>query len=279
MAVGAAGLQLIAEHRLLHDNVHHDGQNDGHQNTGIDLGAGEQLIQSQLGCGHTVEGGLVDVTGLCAFCYVLEAADIKHPGDKIGCDPVGHDAGQHLVDIQQRLQQSGDRTPQGASQHTAQKGQQPDDAHGHGLGGDAQRDGQRDKRTHQILAGCADIEQARLEGHRHGKAGHDQRHGAEEHIAHILGVKAPGQRARSVAACAEDAGKNQPDALPHTGSGDLLLRQAHNNDHDAAQQQAGQDGQQRGQDLLGAILGIQICQFLLHAVSPSFLSARLAPAI
>ena len=76
-----------------------------------------------------------------------------------------------------------------------------------------------------------------------------------------------------------DAGKDQPDALPHTGSGDLLLRQAHNNDHDAAQQQAGQDGQQRGQDLLGAILGIQICQFLFHAVSPSFLSARLAPAI
>ena len=59
----------------------------------------------------------------------------------------------------------------------------------------------------------------------------------------------------------------------------LLLRQAHNNDHEAAQQQAGQDGQQRGQDFLGAILGIQICQFLLHAVSPSFLSARLAPAI
>ena len=64
MAVGAAGLQFVAQRSLGHEDVHGDGQQNGHQNTGVDLRAGEQLIQPQLGGGHAVEAGLIDVAGL-----------------------------------------------------------------------------------------------------------------------------------------------------------------------------------------------------------------------
>ena len=37
MAVGAAGLQFVAQRSLGHEDVHGDGQQNGHQNTGVDL--------------------------------------------------------------------------------------------------------------------------------------------------------------------------------------------------------------------------------------------------
>ena len=278
MTVGAAGLQLVAEGGFFHNDIDHNGQQDRHKDTAVDLRIGEQVVQAHLGGSHTVIGGLIDVTGLGVFHHVLEVADIEHPRHQIGGDPVGHDAGQYLVDVQQRLQQAGDGAPQRAGQHAAQKGQQPDNAGRNRRRGYAQRDIQRDKSAHQVLTGCADVEQARLKGYRHGKAGHDQRRGAEEHIADILGIEAPCQSAGGVTPGVEDTGEDQADAVPDARAGDLTVENAHNGHHDAAHQQTYQNGDQGGDQLFGAVLGVQGRELFFHAGSPAF-SARLAPAM
>lgn len=54
-----------------------------------------------------------------------QAALVEQPGHQVGGDPVGHDAGQHLVDVEEGLHQSGDTAPQGAGQHAAQEGNEP----------------------------------------------------------------------------------------------------------------------------------------------------------
>ena len=257
MAVGAAGFQLIAEGGLFHDDVNHDGQQNGHQDTAVHLRVGEQVVKTHLGGGHVVVGGLVDIAGLGVFHHVLEVADVEHPRHQVGGDPVGHDAGQHLIDVQQCLQQAGDRAPQRACQHAAQEGQQPDQRGRHGLRGDAQRDIQGRQRTHQVLARRADIEQARFEGNGHGQTGHDQRRGAEQHIADVLGVEAPGQGTGGVTAGVQDTGEDQADAVPDARAGDLAVEGAHDGHHDTAHQQTYQNGDQGGDQFLGAIFGVQ----------------------
>ena len=63
----------------------------------------------------------------------------------------------------------------------------------------------------------ADIEQARLESHRHGESCQDQRRRPEKHVPDVSGVKSKGQGSRCIPACAEQAAKNQPDSIPRTG--------------------------------------------------------------
>ena len=244
VAVGAAGLQLIAQGGLVHQDVHGDGDDDGNENAAVDLGAGEDGVQPQLGGGHAVEGGLIDVAGLGALGEVLEAADVEHPGHQVGGDPVGHDARQHLVDVQQGLYQAGDRAPQSAGQAPGQEGQHPDDAHGHGLGGDGQGHHQGDHGGDQILTGGADVEQAGLEGHGHGKSRHDQGRCPEQHVAQVHGVEAPGQGTGGVPAGAENTGKDDADTVPRAGQRDLLIAHAHDEHGDAAHQQTRQNGDQ-----------------------------------
>ena len=52
-------------------------------------------------------------------------------------------------------------------QDAAQEGDHPDHRRGYYLRGDAKRQHQCGRGTHQILAGRTDVEQAGLEGHRH----------------------------------------------------------------------------------------------------------------
>ena len=234
MTVGAAGLQLIAQGGLVHQDVHGDGDDDGNENAAVDLRAGEDGVQPQLGGGHAVEGGLIDIAGLGALDHILEIADVEHPGHQVGGDPVGHDARQHLVDVQQGLHQAGNRAPQSAGQAPGQEGQHPDNAHGHRAGGDGQGHHQGDHGGDQILAGGADVKEARLEGHGHGKARHDQGRGPEQHVAQVHRVEAPGQGTGGVAAGAEDTGKDDADAVPCAAQGYLLVEQAHDQNGDAA---------------------------------------------
>ena len=278
MAVAAAGLELVAEGGLLHDDIHHDRQQDRQQNAGVDLRAGEQLVQPQLRRCHAVKRCLVDIAGLGVLHHVLEVADVEHPCHQIGGDPVGHNARQHLVDVQQSLQQAGDRAPQSAGQHTAQQSQDPDDTRRHGSGGNTQSDAQGSQRTHQILTRRTNVEQARLKGDGHGKAGHDQRRGSEQHITDVLRVKAPGQCTGSVTTGTEDTTENQANTVPDAAACDLWLDQANNEHHDAAHQQTDQNRDQGGHQLVEAIAAAQSLQFQLHACSPSF-PMRLAPAI
>ena len=244
VTVGAAGLQLIAQGGLVHQDVHGDGDDDGNENAAVDLGAGEDGVQPQLGGGHAVEGGLIDIAGLGALDHILEIADVEHPGHQVGGDPVGHDARQHLVDVQQGLHQAGDRAPQSAGQAPGQEGQHPDNAHGHSAGGNGQGHHQGDHGGDQILTGGTDVKEARLEGHGHGKARHDQGRGPEQHVAQVHGVEAPGQGTGGVAAGAEDTGEDDADAVPCAAQGDLLVEQAHDQNGDAAHQKTRHNGDQ-----------------------------------
>ena len=48
MAVHAAGLELVAERRLVHEDVHADGEEDCHEDTGVDLRVREELVEAEL---------------------------------------------------------------------------------------------------------------------------------------------------------------------------------------------------------------------------------------
>lgn len=119
VAVGAAGLELVAQGGLVHKDIDQNCDTDGNQDAAIDLRVGEQFVQTQLGGLHTIETGLVDIGSLGVLHVILEAlkqaALVEQPGHQVGGDPVGHDAGQHLVDVEEGLHQSGDTAPQGAA--------------------------------------------------------------------------------------------------------------------------------------------------------------------
>ena len=225
--VGTAGLQLIAEGRLFQHDVNQDRHNDGDDDAAIYLAAGEQLIQPHLGGRHAVVGRLVDIPGLVALHYVLQVADIKEPGHQACRDPVGHDAGDDLVDIKGRLQQAGDSAPQGTGQHTAQEGDEPDEPGGNAAAGNGKRQEQGSCGTGQVLARRADIEQAGLKGHRHRNTGKDERRSPEQHVADIGGIEAEGQSTSGVTPGAQYAKEHQPDAVPRALQRDQRVKGAH----------------------------------------------------
>ena len=230
----------------------------------------------------SVEAGLVDVGGLGVLHVVLEvfkqAAVVEQPGHQVGGDPVGHDAGQHLVDVEEGLHQAGDAPPQGPGQGAPREGDDPHQGGGHHGGGDGQGQDQGGGGAHQVLARRADVEQAGLVGYRHGQAGEDQGGGPEEHVPHIGGVEAEGEGAGGVPPRAEQAGEHQADPLPHGARPHGGVEQAHQDHDDGAHRHADEDGDEGGQHRLGALLGQQAVFVLFHAPSPSF-CIRLAPAM
>ena len=256
MAVGAAGLELIAQSGLVDQNIHGNGNDDGNEDAAVDLGAGEQLVQPQLRSRHAVEGSLINIPGLGIFHHVFEIAHVKGPGHDVRRQPVGHDAGQNLVDIQKGLQHAGDGAPQRAGQAAAQESDHPDETSRHRLRRNSQSQHERCHGAHQILSRRADVEQARLVGHSYGKAGHNQRRRPEQHVAQRLGVIAPGQVARRVPAGGQNAREDQPHTIPNALGGDGVLAQTHQHHHNGAHKQAHQNGDQRRQHLFGGILFI-----------------------
>ena len=278
MAVGAAGLELIAQGGLAHDNVHEDGNENGDEDAHVHLGVGEDVVQPHLGGGYTVVGGLVDVAGLGILHHVFEVAHVKHPGDQVGRQPVGHDAGQDLVDVQEGLEQAGDGPPHGAGQAAAQEGDDPHQGRRDRLSGDTQGQHEGDHGAHEVLARRTDVEQAGLEGHSHRQTGEDQGGGPEEHVAQVGGVKAKGQLPRRVPPGAKDATHNQADAIPSAGQGEVVAGSRHDEHDDAAHYQADEDGEDGGQDGAGRLLLHPGGKTLFHALSPPF-SVLFAPAI
>ena len=267
VAVAAAGHQLVAHGGLGHEHIHQDGDDNRDAEAPVHLGAGEQDVQPRSGGLHPVKGGLVDVVGLAVLLQVAPDAAVKDPGHQVGGDPVGHDAGQHLVDVEQSLHQPGEGAPQRPRQNARQEGQQPHDRGGHHGCGDAQRGDQGGGGAHKVLPRGADVEQAGLEGHRHRQSGEDERGGPEQHIAHVGGVEAKGEAARGVPPGAENAAQHQPHAVPHAAAVHIAAGQACDDHDDAAHQQADEDGDHGGRHRLGPVLFHQITPAFLHATS------------
>ena len=208
VAVGSAGFQLIAQGGFVHDNVHEHSDQNSDQDAHVDLGIGKDFIQTHFRRRHTVECRFVDVAGFGVFCDILEVADIEEPGHEIGGQPVGHDAGQNLVDIQEGFQQSWDSPPNGPGSTAAQKCDKPNQCRRHRFRGDAQRQHQGDHGTHEVLSRGADVEQSRLEGHRHRETRQNQWGPAEEHIPNVGWVETKGQVSSGIASSAEQTAKD-----------------------------------------------------------------------
>ena len=254
MAVGTAGFQLVSQRGFVHDDVHEDCNHDGNDDPHVDLGVGEQVIQPHFGGFHPIERSLVNIARLGVFHHVFEVADVKHPRDQVGGQPVGHDTGKHFVDVQESLEQTGDGPPNSASQAAAHEGDDPNEASRDRLGGNPQGQHQGDHGTHEVLAGGADVEQTCLKGHSHREAGHNQGGGSEEHISDVCRVKTKGQVACGIPPCAEQTAKDQLDTVQCAGKGQVITGEAYNQDDDAAHHQANDNRENGGQDGLGRVL-------------------------
>ena len=258
--------------------MHQNSDDDGDHDAAVDLGAGKELVQSQFEGLHTVIGGFVNIAGFAELGCIAERTAVKEPGHQIRCDPVGHDAGQHLIDVEICFEQAGNGAPQRAGQNPAQKGQNPDHRRGDRFRGDRQCHIQRGRRAHQVLSRRTDVEKARLERHRHREPRQDQGRGPEEHIADVGGVKPEGQCTRRTTPGGKQPAKHQADAVPCAGDPQRGIPCTHQQDDYAADDQSDGNGDQRGEDSLGAVLCIQGGNLFFHADSPSF-AVRFAPAI
>lgn len=276
MTVGAAGFELIAERRLGHHHVNGDCKDDGDEDAAVDLGVRKELVKAHLRGGNAVVGRLVDVAGLGGLGDVLKVADIKEPCDEVRRDPVRHDAGEHLVDVEQGLEKAGDRAPDRTRERAAEEGEQPDERGGHRLGRKTEGDGERHERTDEVLARRADVEKACFIRHADGKARHDERRGTEEHVADIRRVEAPRQRAGGVASRGEQAAEHDADAIPRRGEREVRAREADDQNDDAADGEADQDREDGRRDGLEAFALQEV--FFFHTAASSF-AMRLAPAM
>ena len=224
--------------------------------------------------------GLIDIGGLGSLGQVPEGTAIEGPGYQVSRDPVGHNAGQNLVDIQKRLQKAGDAAPQGAGKDAAQERQDPNDPGRNHISGNGQRDHQGSQSAHQELTGRTDVEQACLEGNCHRKAGHNNGNCAEQHIAQVLRIKAPHQIALGILALGKDTGKDHLDTFGNILGQNVFFIRTHDHDYDGTHDQAHDNGDQRSKQLSGSFFFIDIQQGILpfHYCSPPIF-IRLAPAM
>src|SRR5699024_4653244 len=172
-------------------------------------------------------------------------------------DPVEHDGGDDLVDVQVCLEQAGDGAPD-AAQH-----RRSDQAH---IPGQVQDDGavQRAVGAQGVLPRRADVEQAGLEGKSHRKAGHDQGGGVGQGAAHAVGGV--------VEAALQDADKAvRPCVLGVDGQQHQIA--AYQADQDA---QEGRQHADKGRPGLAAV-GKHL--FLIHKAAHSPFPCLRAPAM
>ena len=188
----AAGFQLIAESRLLQDDPDEDGKKNRDNDGNVDpAGIAEQRGKRPLGqdrpwVGSAQRGGTVRVG--------RAPAGSQHIGHirqqqvhQIHTDPVEHDGGDDLIDVEIRLEQARENAPDGTAHSARQQADVPRHLELNG----AQ---QREKCTHGVLTGSADVEQAGLEGKADGQAAHHQRRCLIQHLAQLVHVgKTSGQ--------------------------------------------------------------------------------------
>jgi hypothetical protein len=150
--------------------------------------------------------------------------EVAHEGDG---DEIQHDRVDDFVGSEPGLQHARDGAPDGAGQHGREETQRQQ----HPRRTRPQRDPDPGghERRHVELPFRADIEQAAAERHQHGEAGEDQRRRVKECVADAIG---PGER----------AAKQQ-----RVGLNRVVADHQH---QDAADDEGGQDGDQREQKLV-----------------------------
>ena len=115
--VQADGLQLIAEGGLVQD----DPDEDGHRSCEEDGDGGavglEHLVQAEVrneGLGQLGALSEVQSAGVAHIVHGAGAVLVDELVDQIEADPVEHDGGDDLVDVEVGLEEAGDRAPDAA---------------------------------------------------------------------------------------------------------------------------------------------------------------------
>ena len=185
----------------------------------------EHIVQAEVGDGGAFgafQAAQVPGAGVAGIVHDAGAVAIDDLVDQVQADPVEHDGGDNLIDVQVGLEQTGDGAPQAA---------QDGGSHQAHIPGQMQHDGavQRAVGAQGVLPGGADVEQAGLESKGHRKAGHHQGGGVGQGAAHAVG------------GVIEAALQNADEAV---GPGVLGVD---GQQHQVAAHQADQDAQQRRQ--------------------------------
>ena len=193
--------------------------------------------------------------GVVAVIHGAGTAAVDDLADEIQADPVEHDRGDDLVDVEVGFEDAGDRAPERAEQRRGQQADKPGQVQ-------HQRAVQPAERAERVLPGRADIEQAGLEREGDREAGHDERRAVDQRAADAVG--------EVIEAALDDA---------HEALVPGVLR-VDDEQHDQADKQADEDAQQRGQHRVDALaqLGLRIeragsflfCHRLLRLLSLLF---------
>ena len=100
--------------------------------------------------------------------------------DEVHADPVEHDGGDDLVDVEIRLEQARENAPR------SHRRQRPPAGRRTTATGIEWRTAAREKSAHRVLAGRTNVEQARLERKADGQAAHHQGCRLVQHLAELV---------------------------------------------------------------------------------------------
>ena len=187
-----------------------NGDDDGNVNpAGIAEQPGQRALgQDGAGVGGAQRSGTVRVG--------RAPAGSQHHGhigqqqvDEVHTNPVEHNGGNNLIDVEVCLEQARENAPDGTAHRASQQADEPRQLELNG----AQ---QREKCAHCVLAGRTDVEQARLEGKAHGQSAHHQGRGLIQHLAQLVHTgKAGGQHSAHTVHGFAGVQKNQQHKAQH----------------------------------------------------------------
>ena len=248
--VVAGRLELVAEFGLVqHDpdkQRHQHRRRNGNRYIGI---AVKDLVQSQRRQDR-LTSGIFELEGIGGGRLLDVGEDHVR---RIEHDPVEHDAGDDLADIERAFEQARDHAEQRARRDGQQHARQP-------VPVQIQSRIQTGARARDILTGRADVEQANLIHEQHAQRAHEQRRGPHEGVAEVfeLGL---GRGVRQ-------------EVLHDVGDGAPGARGVDEKQNKIADEKTEQDAQQRRQQRLDPRVFENVF-VLFHA----FTSSLLAPAM
>ena len=246
--VVAGRLELVAEFGLVQhdpdDQRHQHRRRNGDRYIGI---AVKDLIQSQRRQDR-LTSGIFELEGIGGGRLLDVGEDHVR---RIEHDPVEHDAGDDLVDIAVRLEQTDERAHDAAGGDRKQHARQPAPA-------PCKRGVQRSAYACRILPGSADVEQTHLVGKENAQRAHQQRSRLDQRVAEILQLTV-----RTVVG--HEILDDIKDRLARAGGIDEQK-------HDIADEHAEHNADERRKQRLH---GIRFQKILLHA----FTSSLFAPAM
>ena len=166
--VQAHRLELIAEGGLFQNDPDQDSRRNGQEDGDGGAGRVEQIGHAagrDQGLRRTL--GHLPGTGVVGVVHGTGAPGVDDLVDHIQADPVEHDGGDDLIDVQVRFEDAGNGAPHRAEQGRRQQADIPGQIEDQGAV-------QAAEGTQGVLPCRTNVEQAGLEGKRYRKAGHDQ---------------------------------------------------------------------------------------------------------